>query len=903
MTMQFAYPAALVLLAVIPFYIAVAYRARSATQAAGEPRRWRARDLTLPLHIIIAVLLVLALAGLRVPATPRSLAVAFVVDLSASVPPTVQDAAKGWVLSALQHMGPDDLGGIVIFAGDAKVEQAMSKQREHPIWGAPSDTQRTNLAAAIRTAASLFPPGVARRIVLLTDGNETNGRALQSLQALPPGTQIDVVPVPSDRPGSDVAVESVRVPTALRENEPFDIDLALRQRGVPTPTRLTLWIDNQKIAEQELTLNTGTQHLSFSHPGLPLGYHSLRVEATAQGDTMRQNDTAWAFTVVKEKPVVLMVARQPEEAQILSDLLHAQNILVELTTPQQLSTAAQQLARYQAVVLVNVPAGGSGLDTPRMSALEEYVRSFGGGLLVVGGRESYAVGNYQGTPLERALPVSMNPPSKEEDRNVALVLVIDKSGSMGDQQGRDSKMALARESAMQAVDMLRDNDLLGVIAFDDEPSWYTKGIEPVRDRGTRIRIKNNIARIDADRGTNIFKALDVAEQELRRVEARQKHILLLTDGQDYNRNFDQLIGRIHDAQVSLSTIAIGNDADRVRLRQWAEAANGRYYFVDRAGDIPQVVLKEIRTTLQTFVVEKPVRAEAHDRSPVLKALDLDSLPAVQGYVRTNPKSNVEVPLITEAGDPLLAHWQYGLGRAAAWTASATLDWAGDWMTRPELQLFWQRLVRWTMPFPMERTLQVSTSVDGNNIAISVEALEESLSFRNLVPTEARILTPSGTETVVALQQTAPGRYEGRLTAPDQGAYRLAVEQRDGETVVASETTGFVVQPLAEYANVGTNERLLRRIAEETGGKVLSEPAEAYLHERIITREPAEIWPSLLAAALILFIVDVALRRLRIAATDLAYWGRALRRRWLPQRLPAPWPGRPHLRTPMAARRR
>jgi|DewCreStandDraft_2_1066082.scaffolds.fasta_scaffold00290_46 uncharacterized membrane protein len=903
MTIQFAYPAALLLLAVIPFYIIVAHRAGRETRAAGEPRRWRARDLSLPLHVVIATLLVLALAGLRVPTVPRSLAVAFVVDLSASVPPTVQEASKGWVLSALQHMGPDDLGGIVIFGGDAKVEQAMSKQREHPLWGAPSDTQRTNLAAAIRTAASLFPPGVARRIVLITDGNETNGRALQALQDLPPGTQIDVVPVPSDRPGSDVAVESVRVPTALRENEPFDIDLTLRQRGVPTPTRLTLWIDNQKIAEQELTLITGTQHLSFSHPGLPLGYHSLRVEATAQGDTVRQNDTAWAFTVVKEKPVVLVVARDPAEAQVLAEILQSQNIVVEFATPAQVPVGAQQLARYQAVVLVNVPAGGNGLDTPRMSAIEEYVRSFGGGLLVVGGRESYAVGNYQGTPLERALPVSMNPPSKEEDRNVALVLVIDKSGSMGDQQGRESKMALARESAMQAVDMLRDNDLLGVIAFDDEPSWYTKGIEPIRDRETRIRVKNNIARIDADRGTNIFKALDVAEQELRRVEARQKHILLLTDGQDYNRNFDQLINRIRDAQVSLSTIAIGNDADRVRLRQWAEAANGRYYFVDRAGEIPQVVLKEIRTALQTFVVEKPVRAEAHDRSPVLKGLDLDTLPQVQGYVRTNPKSNVEVPLISEAGDPLLAHWQYGLGRTAAWTASATPEWAGDWMTRPDLRLFWQRLVRWTMPFPMERTLQVSTSVDGNTVAISVEALEENLSFRNLVPTEARILTPSGTETVVPLQQTAPGRYEGRITAPDQGAYRLAVEQRDGDRVVASETTGFVVQPLAEYANVGTNERLLRRIAEETRGRVLSDPAEAYRHEGIVTRAPEEVWPYLLTAALVLFIIDVALRRLRIAATDLAYWGRALGRWLRPQRLGALWPGRAQVRTPFVARRR
>jgi Ca-activated chloride channel family protein len=834
------------------------------------------------LRSIVALLLILALAGLRLPTAPRTLAVVFALDLSDAIAPEGQETGKAWIRTALRHMGPDDLGGIVLFAKEARVEQALSKQQTHLVWGPVGETSATNIAAAVRTAAAMFPPGAARRIVLLSDGNETRGHVLQVLSEIPPGTQISVVPLPSREDGPDVVIEQVRMPPALRESEPFDIELTLRQRRTTMSARVRLWLDTQLIAEQQLTQVQGNYSLVFRHPGLLPGFHTLRAEAISTGASMQSTDTAWAFTVVKGKPVVVLVTRHPADVAPLQAILQHSQIQVETASPEQVPDDPQRLSYFQAVVMVDTPVGSDGLDSSRLQALSEYVGTLGGGLVVLGGRTSYGVGGYQGTVLERMLPVTMWPPSKENTRSIALVLVIDKSGSMdmasetspfrprsGGQRAGDTKMALVREAAMRTVDALHESDQIGVIAFDDLPEWVSPLI-PAGSKEMRTRIKARVARIEAGGGTNIYKALELALDALLRTQARQKYIFLMTDGVDNNPNqpFSQLIQRIRDAQISLSTLAIGEDADRNLLRQWAEIAGGRAYYAAQPSEIPQAVLTEVRQVMQSLLVEQPIYPEVHDRSAVLRGLDSGNLPPLQGYVRTRPKNTAEVPLVTQFGDPLLAHWQYGLGRVAAWLSDAGTTWAGAWLERPDIQQFWPQLHRWTMPLPIERSLQVATTIDGDDLLISVEALAPDGSFRNLLPTKARIVTPSAQEIEVALPQTAPGRYQARVKAPESGPYQLTVEQYESTSpaiLLASETTGFVIPHPAEHAPLGTNERLLRRLAEETGERVLRAPAEAFSHTEFITREPEEIWPALLTGAVVLFLVDVTLRRLRAAA--------------------------------------
>lgn len=891
---QFTYPSALVLLGVLPIFCWISRSAwhRSPSLQQGIPSNLLlARRATVVLRNTVALLLILALAGLRLPAVPRSLAVVFVLDQSDSISPEVQESGKAWIRAALQQMGPDDLGGIVLFAKEARIEQALTKQRAHTLWGSVGDTSATNIAAALRTAAALFAPGMARRIVLLSDGNETRGHAVQALSEIPPGTQVSVVPLPSRQDGPDVVIEQVHVPHAVHEGEPFEIELVLYQRRTGGPVNVQLWLDTQLIAEQQLALTPGRHSLVFRHPGLPPGFHTLQAKVNTDAGT-QPGETAWDFTVVKGQPVVLLAASNRAAVAPLATLLQRQHIKIEIVSPEQVPSDPQLLSRYQTVVLVDTPAGNNGLDPPRLRALEEYVGALGGGLVVLGGRASYGVGGYQGTDLGRLLPVTMMPPSKEAARSVALVLVIDKSGSMdmlpdgsafsqrsGGQHAGATKMTLAREAAMRTVDALYESDQLGVIAFDDLPEWVSP-LAPVGNKEIRARIKARIARIEAGGGTNIYKALEQALETLLRTPARQRYIFLMTDGEDNNprQPFSQLIQRIHDARIALSTLAIGEDADRNLLRQWAEVAGGRAYYAAQPSDIPQAVLTEVHQVIQSLLVEQPIYPELRDRSTLLKGLDPASLPVLQGYVRTRPKSTAEVPLVTQFGDPLLAHWQYGLGRVVAWMSDAGSEWASSWLESPDVQQFWPQLVRWTMPLPVERSLQVSTTADGDHLLLTVEALAPDGSFRNLLPTKARIITPRGEEVDVPVAQTAPGRYQARLLALEEGVYQLTVEQYDGaipSALVASETTGFVIPSSTERVNLGTNDRLLRRIAEMTGGRVLEAPVEAFAHTDIPAREPEEIWPVLLVSAMVLFLVDVALRRLGSATAIVASLYRVL----------------------------
>src|SRR5207253_1081739 len=349
--------------------------------------------------------------------------------------------------------------------------------------------------------------------------------------------------------------------------------------------------------------------------------------------------------------------------------------------------------------------------------LQSYVQDLGRGLVVIGGPHAFSPGGYQGTTLDDLLPVSSEPPVQPQKGSLALFLVIDRSGSMDIASGGATKMAMAREAAIEAASLLQPDDTLGVIAFDSSFTWV---VPPTRLHTTAdlAPIQARIATIRAGGGTTILPPLQAAFEAAARSDAPLKHIILMTDGESNDRGYEDLLARMAPAHITLSTLAIGSDSDSRLLTMLAHMGGGRYYFTERSAQIPRIASKETTILTRNAVIEGQVAAVVSDPSPILRSVSGD-LPPLAGYVATTRKERAVTALETERGHPLLAHWQYGLGRVVAWTSEAQRGWASSWTDWSAAAQFWSQAVRWSLPAPIPSTFQPSASIgqDGRRVQL------------------------------------------------------------------------------------------------------------------------------------------------------------------------------------------
>jgi Mg-chelatase subunit ChlD len=826
-------------------------------------------------------LLVLALAGLRLPGPPRSVATVFVLDFSDSVPDDVRAGAREWVRQALGRAGPDDLSGIVTFGADARVELPLGRVRDHPRWGAPPLGHGTDVGGALRLAASLLPPpdsGPLRRIVLLSDGNETASDARRSL--MQPGlrdVEIAVLVLPPRK--QDAAVTTFVVPPAMRAGEPAELRLGLLSPDKQSGT-LRVWAQggpvNQLVYEQPIDLDPGPAEVSVNAGSLSEGSWAFRAQLAVDGDTRPENNESWAFTIVGPAARVLLVEGAPNEANAVREALLGAGIQVDRQRPQLLPTVADRLQPYEAVVLANVH--GADLRRDQMQALKSYVGEAGRGLVLIGGERTFGLGEYADTPLEEALPVTVQPPEREHVASLALVLVIDRSGSMsGSDTGdrRTTRMELAKEGAIQAVETLQDGDQVGVVAFDYTPRWITE-VRTIRGAADKRSVADRIGTVQPDGGTDIYSALDYAHRGLQQISARVKHIILLTDGEQGSpAPFVPLINAMRRAGITLSTVGVSGDIGsraQADMQDWARRGQGRYYHTNNPRDVPRIMTQEARLAGRSFKQERDFKPRLATVAPAVRGLIPNDFPPLHGYVRVSPKPGSETVLTSDQDEVVLSEWQFGLGRALVWTADAEAEWSRDWAASEVYWRLWPQAVRWTMAAPSTPGLQVALNRTGEGAAIRVESFDAPGQYRNHLQTVAEVAFPDGTGQRVPVPQTAPGRYEGAFALDRPGVYFVQLSQTDpgNGRLVARQTTGYALPHLPEYAVNPANRVLLERLAADTGGPLLRDPAGAWARPSRFGWRPQPLWPELLAGALALFVADVAARRLRLSRRDLDF---------------------------------
>ncbi len=838
------------------------------------------RRLALVVRGIVLACLVLALAGFRLVLPVDRLATVFVVDLSDSVGTAGRDDALAWLRESLKAMPEGDVAGIVGFGRAALVERLPQEVREIDRIATTPVRSATDIGAALRLASALFPDDAQKRIVLLSDGNDTTGSG-QSEAALAAarGVQIETRAIGLGA-ADEVVVERLTTPSTSKIGEEIEASVDISST-VAQPATVRLFADGGQIAEKPVDLAVGNTRVTFLVKPTTTGFHTFRALVEAGRNTFTQNDRADSDTIVNGEPRVLVLAGDKNVATELVAALKLEHQTVDSLIPEQLPAGVDGLLAWDSIVLVDVSR--LRLSDAQLTSIQQYVRDFGRGLVMVGGPKSYGAGGYSDTPVEETLPVDMGVKDQQKQPDVALVVVIDKSGSMdachcnsfnnGNPGGGTGiagvrKVDIGKEAILRAAAAMTARDQLGVVAFDESAHWVVQ-TQPL---GGISDLRGAVGAIQPLGQTNIFAGLDQAVKSLEGSSATRRHIILLTDGWSSSGQYDAIIARMKAAGITLSTVGAGGGANPF-LQQLATQGGGRFYPAVNPASIPDIFLKETQQVAGRQIVEEPFHPILTSQSPILRGID--ALPQLLGYNGTTAKAAAQTVLVTPRDDPLLAQWQYGLGRSVAWTSDSTGRWAKGWIGWTGFSKFFSQLVSWTFPGEETGGIEATFITEGNQTKLRVESVAEDGSPRDFYSTAVALTTPDLTSRAVGLSQVAPGVYEAPLGEIDPGAYVIRVSQTRAGSTPLGRTLGLVAPTPAEYRVLGTNESFLATLRSATAGRAIVTAAEPWTHDLRTNSSSTDLWPTLLILALLLWPLDIALRRVSVGRREL---GDA--RRWL-----------------------
>jgi len=817
------------------------------------PRRAR---LSLGLRLAILALLIGALAGLQVQTTPTTQSLVVLADLSASVQGAL-DSEAGDVRQVLSGRSGEDRAGVITFARDPQLETPVGTSPSFTEFQSRPNPHYTDVAAALRLAGSILPTDTRRHVVVIGDGRPNLGDALAEARLLrAEGVRVDTVALPV-KAGPEVYIDTIDAPATLRAGQQADV-LAHIVSNINTSGTARWYLDRTLVASRNVTLVSGDTALAQTIAPAQPGFHAVRLVIEPVLDTYAENDLGEALIQVQGTPRVLVVEGAPGRAAGLDAALASIAMDTVTISPASLPRTAADLAAYQAVALVNVPAGALGPDA--MALLQASVRDLGMGMVVIGGDESYGPGGYAGTPLETLLPVQIQLPQDMQKPPVAVVLALESTeSSQGDQ--------VLRGAAEAVVDQLTPRDLVGVTTGSG--TGFAVPLSPLTDKAS---VKRAIEGSGLGDPVSYAPDLFSAAQALSAAHASIKHIIVLGDG-DAMDNYQSLVESTHARGITVSAIAIGADPTGAgTMQQIAGWGKGRFYQSNNLGDIPQLFLKETREALKPWIVEGTITPRLASLEEILPGVPLDQFPALRGYVATTPKAASDVIFKSPQGDPLLATWEYGLGRVVAWTSDAEGRWTRDLLSWPPSSRFFGDLVQATLPAAGDPALQMETLIRGDHTHLLVTAPTAPGATVSV-----NAVAPDLAESTVNLAATGSGRFEGDLLTDQVGSYLLHVTQRVSGKPQHANTTGLVVPYSPEYRDLGTDVASLRAIAAAGGGTLLSDPSRAFrvpVPPVVATQPVSEI---LLALAILLFPIDVAVRRLIFRMEDLPAWRAAVQR--------------------------
>ncbi len=898
-----ASPWYLTLLALLPLCWYLSFRSRAVMGRI----RWL---LINAVRSLVLLLLILALADVQMVRVSDRLTVIYLLDQSLSVPVKHRLAMIDYVNAAIeQHRPIADRVGVIVFGRDAAIEippiddaVEMAAEVESPL-----DPDYTNLAAAMKLAQATFPEDAAKRIVVLSDGNENLGDVAEQAEALAAaGIGIDVVPVSYPR-RSEVIVERLAIPSEVRRDQPFDLKVVVTNTAVATADdpgevsgRLVLsqLTDGEAIVldEKRVVLPPGKKVFRLGQRLDEANFYTYEAKFIPDrpgDDAMEQNNRATAFTHVRGKGQVLLIEdydnpENPDEFVLLARRLRKQGLEVTELKSNSLFNTPGDLLRFDAVVLGNVPR--EHFTDDQIGMLVRNTQQMGAGLVMLGGKNSFGAGGWIGTELEEAMPVDFQIHNAKVVPCGALALMIH---ACEIPKGNFWQKKIAEV----AIKALGAQDYCGVVYWGGRPQWmWGNGL---------LRVGPNRNRMLAAVGTMVPGDMPDFDPGLRMAlagfqkvpQAAVKHMIIISDG-DPSGPKSQLIQALANLKVSISTVSVGSHSAQhvTKLRNIATATGGKFYAPKSAQALPQIFQREARKVARPLVHEsetgfRPLVTYPHE---MIRGLD-DPLPPITGFVLTTKKENplVEVSIISpepagrapERNRTVLASWTYGLGKAVACTTDAGSRWTKAWTSPADLAKYdnlFVQMVRWSMrPTGGSGKFTVMTEVEDETVRVVVTALDEDDEFLNFLPMIAEAQGPGGQRIRFEIPQTAPGRYVGTFAKHEAGSYFIAISHglKDTAPIFAGVDLPFS----DEFRNRAANEALLENLARlvPDGGRKgelikpkkdpqLPHPwlsVDTFRHQGLAKATSSQdIWHYLVLAGSCLFFFDVFFRRVQVSLT-------------------------------------
>ena len=881
---------------------------------------WLSRGLHAPRRLSLAtgartLALLLLVVALAQPTALQRLdvkSVVYAIDVSHSVSSAFLKQALDWATAANQRYQPEQTRYLVFADGVRLLESpeqvlsvtVSSKPAEQGRFGKASGNgpQRdrgvigqsaTDIESALHAAMFGFAPGHARRLVLITDGNQTRGdieRAMTRLQ----NERVRVFAIPAAASAdSDAWIESIEFPPGVRQQEPAVVRVVVRSLNA-MPALVELKNGGRVLGKREVRLSAGESSVTFDTRLPKAGTSVLTAQLTAKADRVAENNVLSASVRVGPRPRVLYVEGTPESAHYLADALRVHHIDVTVSTAKGLDDNPERLNGYDAVIISDVYAHDFGPETVRRLGM--FVHERGGGLVFAAGESTYGKQGYAGNDIERLLPVRFE--AKRKRRELDLVLLIDRSHSM-----RGRKLELAKTAALSTLDLLEEQHRLAVIGFDARPH----AVVPLREVGNKRRAEDLISSMTASGQTRIYPALAMAQRVLADSTSSTRHIILLSDGvtaagsaganaaqriqEEIQRGRDEairraagpngsaatpeltsqagsmeeLVAQLAADEISLSTIAIGPKPNVDMMSAIAEAAGGKAYVASNDAEMPGLFVSETRRLLGDSIVEEPFRPVAGYRAGPIDGLDFESGPPLGGFVTTRAKQFSDVMLRAPEDQPLLVATHYGLGRTVAFLSDVKNRWSSQWLQWDGYGRFWSQVVRDVIARRTEVGFDWRVTRTGGDAMVEMTAMSADYRFRNGLYPRVRVTAPSGETATLLLRQVAPGAYRARLpiSAGAASPYRFALVEGGG--IARADIAQAGEQLLSytwtdEYRSLPPNNALLRELSESTGGVFAPKAQDVFADYGDSELVPQPLWHWFVAAALLLFLADILIRR-------------------------------------------
>ena len=862
---DFQAPFFLILLAVVPVLILVQRRTHLGTT------KWR-KSIIFFLRGAALLCAIFALANLHRTDKEQRLAVVFAIDTSESISPSQHEEALKQINTAVAKLKPTDRFGIIAFARETSILTEVRRKQDQTlaveletIAEQPIQRDGTDVITALKRAIALLPEDYHRRIVLFSDGiHNVGGISVEDYLPLLSASNVEILTVPLNTLKDAVRVTRLQAPAEVRKGQHFEIDAVIETDGSIPKLDATLYHQGAPIDEFEWTLPSGKHVMTLAVPPVSEERnhrYELRLEPL---DDIPENNRGYGVVKVQGKPrVLLYLESDPTQAENLKTVLEDNNFDVEISSPAEMPPELIELQRSDVLILSNVSADI--LSSEQLQNIESYVRDLGHGLVVIGGYHAYGPGGYTDTTLERVLPVEMTP--REQKDSVAVLFLLDTSGSMANYVGgQRRKIDLAIAGIRAGIENLEEDDVAGIISFSAGAAASVIS-RLTSDHGALFQTFQGIKPAG---GTTLMKeAIDEAYGILEADDAKRKHIILLSDGKSDDAVPDLVMSaeRIAEARIGMTAIAIG-DTNRERLTQLTEISNGHFVPVQNLQELPTVLMEAVRET-QSYIVQEPFRPVIADPSASVVE-GLGTLPELGGYTATTEKEVARVFIRSHKDEPVLAGWNFGLGKSVAWTSDLSA-WAKEWVSWEDFSKFWGQVVNWTLPAAgAGADFDLVLSVQHGVVAVRIDARDPSQASYKV-----RVAGPGETGNLVEMQQVTSTRYNGTFQIQDSGSY-IVTAQREGDEHIRTEVLS-IPYPI-EYAEFEVNTDLLKTLAAGTAGIYEPTPTQMAAPAGVAIENRVSLAQALLVAAALLFVLEMILRRYSIANRRIAEFLGRLRRK-------------------------